>query len=56
MCSEASWPPWPVSTAHACDAAVVTHKPRELWGGRPQWKRRGRVSNSVEAGGLENMR
>lgn len=56
VCSEESWPHWLVSTAHACDAAVVTRKPGELWGGRPQWKRRGRISNSVEVGGLEKMR
>lgn len=51
-----SWPCWLVSTAHAGDTAVVTHKPKELWGGRPQWNKRGRISNSVEVEGLEKMR
>ena len=56
LCSEESWPCWLVSTAHARDAAVVTVKPGEVWGGRPQWERRGRVGNSVEVGGLEKTR
>lgn len=39
--SEESWPRWLVSTAHVCDAAMVTHKPWGFWGARPQWKEEG---------------
>lgn len=48
VCPQEPWPHWLVSTAHTRDAAMVTRS--------SEGKRRGRISNSVEVGGLEEVR
>lgn len=55
LCPEGCWPRWQVPAAHVGDAAFVTCKFGELWGGRPLRKDRERGSGrgSEEVRGLE---